>query len=1046
MRKIFITAIVMCACVCLVHAQSKHAVKGVISDASGTLTGVSIVLKGSTMGAVSDVNGNYSIEIADNNSVLIFSLLGYKTQEITVGSRTVIDVVMEEAAQEFEEIVVVGYGARKKETLTGAVAAISGTELTKTKTGNIQNAIVGRMTGVKVNQRTSEPGTFNSDFNIRGMGTPLVVIDGVPRDNMTRLDENEIESISVLKDASAAVYGARAANGVVLITTKKGVGKKKFNFEYNGYVGIQDMLLNVELMDAVQYMRMANEKAANSGSATASNGLPYQPSNFEPYENGTKKSTDWLGAIVKDYPLQHSHSFSASGSSDKIDYFVNLGYFNQDGWFKSNTLWYKRYNLRSNVTARLTDRLTAQIFLNLTGDQRHQQPEGTWRVLSRGAFYARPIDPEYIDNDPNKPFADNPIMLTRPESGYNYNKERIAQTNLSLEYKIPFVDGLSAKGMYSYDYIEDEWKLFRHGYTTYNLNGIPNINNYNPMQRQWLGGENTLLQLSLNYNKMFNDVHNFGASLIYEESDREADNFGAERAVILASVDQLFAASRTGEMTYQYEKVDLRDADSEAKNGLYHYANKGLIGRFTYDYASKYLVEFSFRYDGSSRFAKGSQWGFFPVVSGGWRISEESFIKESSLNFINNLKLRASWGQMGDEGQSAYQFMTGYDYAISGNYYLFGGEQINTAKSRGIPNQQLTWSTSTVTDIGIDVDLWNGKLGIVADVYRRDRTGLLANRGTALPGVVGANMPQENLNSDRTQGFEFSISHRNRIGDFGYNFSGGIFMNRTMLKHQEESAATDSYDLWRNKKTDRWDQIQWGREQTGQYASFDEIFGGTVINGTQGNAFVLPGDLKYDDWNGDGIIDDNDIHPIYINTNYGNGVKPMLNYHFSIGADWKGFDFNILFQGAGMAWRSFRNSTSDRDDSYSGFGARTVNGFTAFYDRWRRADESNPSKWQEWIPGKYPSVYYSIGQRGFNLWDSNFWGWNTAYLRVKSIELGYTLPSALVQKISLETVRIYFNSYNTFTFSNMPMGDPEVLDGSRYPLNRTFSLGVNIKF
>jgi hypothetical protein len=323
---------------------------------------------------------------------------------------------------------------------------------------------------------------------------------------------------------------------------------------------------------------------------------------------------------------------------------------------------------------------------------------------------------------------------------------------------------------------------------------------------------------------------------------------------------------------------------------------------------------------------------------------------------------------------------------------------------------------------------------------------LLANRAGSLPGVVGANMPQENLNSNMTQGFEFSVSHRSRIEKLGYSVTGGIFMDRTMNRHVEESEALDSFDKWRYKGTDRWQNIMWGHTQTGQYQSFDEIFNGPVLSGTNNNAWVFPGDLKYEDWNGDGIIDGNDTHPIAINTNYNDGVKPILNYHFSIGAEWKGFDLNVLFQGAGMAWRQFRRADSDRDDSYSGFGARTVNGFTAYYDRWHRADENNPDKWQDWVPGKYPSVYYGIGQRASNLWDSNFWAWNTAYLRLKSLEVGYTLPATLVQNAKLDQVRVFFNSYNTFTISDMPLGDPEVKDGSQYPLNRTYSFGINVRF
>ena len=1033
-------------CIGTLSLRAQGTVTGTVTDASGALTGVTVTVKGTSVGVLSGADGKYSINLpaSSGDPVLVFSCMGYVTQEIAAGSKTLIDVALEESSEMLENIIVVGYGTQRKATLTGAVAAVTGEELTKTKTGNIQNALVGRITGVKVNQRTSQPGTFNTDFNIRGMGIPLVVVDGVPRDNMTRLDESEIESISVLKDASAAIYGSRAANGVVLITTKQGRPDRKFSFEYNGYVGIQNMMLNVELMDAVQYMRMYNEKDANANKA-----LRYSEEDIRAYLDGRKKSTDWLGAIIKNNPVQHQHSLSASGSSGKIDYFVNFGHYYQDGWFNSDNLYYKRFNLRSNVSARLTDNLKAEVLINLISDMRHQQPESTWRVINRGAYLTPPTTPIYLNDDPNypvlPPVGDNIVTLIDPKNGYNYNKERSVSTNLSLEYKIPYVEGLSVKGMYSYDYTEDEWKIFRKGFNRYTESGTVSYNNYSPMDRIWWGGINTLLQLSANYTGSFGN-HNIAGTLVYEESDREADNFWAERNTIL--LDQLFAGSADGQKGDQFYVglYNPREDDPNAvKEALYHYANKGFIGKLSYAYLSKYLLDFSFRRDGSSRFAPGHQWGFFPVVSGGWRVSEEKFFQSEALQFINNLKLRASWGQMGDEGTSSYQFMTGYGYGPS--TILFGNSRPNMATPRGIPNQFITWSTSTVTDIGIDADLWNGKLGIVADIYQRKRTGLLATRATSLPGVVGATMPQENLNSDLTGGFEIALSHRNKIKEFAYNLSAGLFMSRTRNLHVEESVPLDSYDLWRNKTTDRYTNVMWGIDQTGQYRSLDEIFNGGIVYDGQGNSYMLPGDFIYEDWNGDGIIDDADQHPIAINTNYDNGVKPLLNYHFSIGAEWKGFDLNMLFQGAAMAWRSYASTRDNRSDQYRGVGYRDANGFTLWYDRWHRADESNPSKWQEWVPGKYPSLYQDINQRNTYITRmSSFWTWNTAYLRLKSIELGYTLPSKLTKKIGLESLRVFLNSYNTLTWSGMPIGDPEVKDGDEYPLNKTFSIGLNVKF
>jgi TonB-linked SusC/RagA family outer membrane protein len=1036
------TLITLCVSFCTLSlfAQQSTPVLGVITDAEGLpVAGVGILVKGTNIGVASDDNGKYSINVPNGNAVLVYSLLGYATQEITVGSQTVINVTLSDDAQSIDEVVVIGYGSVKKTTLTGAVASIGSTDLMKTKSGNVQNALVGRLPGVMLNQRSSQPGTFNSDFNIRGMGTPLVVIDGVPRDNMTRMDANEIESISVLKDASAAIYGSRAANGVVLITTKKG-REKKFAFEYNGYVGVQNMLLNATVMNAPEYMRILNEKAANSGNVN----LPYSAAEIAAYENGTKTGTDWLDAVAKKSPMVQQHSFSASGSTKKVDYYTNFGYYHQDGWFKSDGLFYNKFNLRSNVTAHLTDRLKADVFLNLITDQRHQQPENTWRVFNRGIQRASPLEPVYVDGDPNYPFnvttGNNPVALSDPNiDGYNFNNERAIQTNLSLEYDLPFVKGLKAKGLYSYDYIENDTKIFRRGYTLYNYDKQPSGGNgWNPLRRVWAGHKNTLLQLSLVYNKTINDVHNIGGTLVYEESDREGDNFWAERHTVMKSVDQFFAATTTGQATGQEQgRINPReDSDNAVRDGLYHYANKALIGRFTYDYDEKYMLDFSFRYDGSSRFGPGHQWGFFPTVQGAWNLAKESFIKDN-LSLINSLKLKASWGQMGDEGNSTYQFLTGYNYGNNGNY-VFGTDWTAAAVSRGIPNTQITWTTSTVTNIGLEAEFWNGLLGVTADIYKRDQTGLLSTRIESLPAVVGANLPQENLNSSQTHGFEFALSHRNKIGQVNYTLTGGIFMHRTKDKYVEQTAAIDSWDNWRGKSSDRWRNIMWGIDYAGQYQNFDQIFDGAVYD--QGNAWLLPGDLILEDWNGDGVIDDNDRHPISINANYGDGVKPLLNYNFSIGLDYKGFDLNILLQGAGMAWRTF-------GDEYRAVGINSQNGFNEFYDRWHRADEMNPSKWQEWIPGKYPSVYWGLNGRGINnAYDNSFWIKNTAYLRLKSIELGYTIPQSITQKIKIDKVRVYFNSFNALTFTSMTIGDPEVADQNEYPLNRTFSFGLNVNF
>ncbi|MDR0542070.1 MAG: SusC/RagA family TonB-linked outer membrane protein, partial [Dysgonamonadaceae bacterium] len=914
---------------------------------------------------------------------------------------------------------------------------------------NVQNALTGKIAGVKVTQGTSEPGNFGDAdtpnslvFSIRGLGKPLIVIDGVPRDNMVRLDPNDIESVSVLKDASAAVYGTRAANGVVLITTKKGQQNEKFHFDYNGYVGGQKFLFKGEFIDALGYMELRNEQYANNGRA-----MPYTKEQFEAYRNGTKQSTDWWNPYISSFPLETMHSLSATGGSDKVDYYVNFGYFNQEGMWKVKSSDYKRYNLRSNITARLAKGLKAEVLLNLMQDKRLRQPEGTWRIF-RAVLEQNPLLPRFVNNDPAYPINGSiDYRLDMDKDGYWRFIESLVQSNVALEWEIPGVKGLKVRGMYSLDYTSDDTKNFRKGYTTYNENKVPGGSTYRRIERYYDNYQNTLMQLSLSYEKKINS-HNIAAALFYEESDREADNFQANRTDLLIDVlDQLPA----GDPSTQASTLDL--------NHLYHYANKGFIGKFTYDFASKYLFDFSFRYDGSSNFAPGRQWGFFPSVSAGWRISEESFLKDK-INALNNLKLRGSYGVLGDDGEAAYQFYSGYTYPAANNWGDLGGFELNGSyitaiAPRGIVNQQLTWITATSVDIGLDVDLWNGLLSSSIDLFRRDRSGLLGTRTEALPGEVGANMPQENLNSDMMLGYEISLTHKNKIGsDFLYSLGANFSFNRSKAKHIEVAQYGNSYRNWRSNMNDRWkvfgakpgdnnnaaDNFYWGVGYLGQYQSFGDIYNGPVTD-SKGNSTLLPGDLIYEDWNGDGVIDDLDRHPLYIKTQQ----RPLITFGFNIGADYKGFDLNLLFSGVGMS-----RIRHDSGRSYYEAAFQSAdNAFSYFMDRWHRADQWDSSPYQEWIPGRFPSNYTDNGRSYIRDYNSDFWIENGSYLRLKSIELGYTLPSAISRKAGIDKARIFLNSYNAWTWTKVTIADPERINANEnvdYPVNQTFNLGVNLSF
>jgi TonB-linked SusC/RagA family outer membrane protein len=1030
LRRIIIAVCVLCSTFSL-YAQ--RTVSGTVKDVNDqAIVGVNVSVKGTSNGTMTDTNGTYRLNVQEND-VLVFSFVGFISHEIKVTNQTDISVVLQEDSQELEELVVVGYGTQKKVNLTGAVASISSKEILTTKTGNPQNALSGKIAGLKNYQKTSEPGKFNNDFSIRGMGAPLIVIDGVPRDNFVRLDMNEIESISVLKDASASIYGVRAANGVILVTTKKGQRNTKFKLDYSGYYGINQLLKPGQPLDAVGWMQLQNEKTLNGGSTI----LPYPKETIDEYLNGTKQSTNWLQEANTIAP-QTYHSVSATGGTDRIDYFCSFAYDWEKGIWKSGDLNYRRFNLRSNVSAELAQGLKVEMLLNMMTDLKNQPgAEATYNIYSN-TFTQVTINPYYyVDEATGDIYYSNaangmhPHFITNSDlSGYQKTQQRLVQTNMALEWAVPFVKGLKARGMYSYDYTENNNRNFRKKYTVYDLRDsqfIPaNIYTPSTLTRRHYEYVNSLMQLSLSYSGKFKDVHNLSAVVLYEESDREADNFNAYREFSIDALDHLFAGNTTNQQ-----------ANTETGT-LYHRANKGLIGRFNYDYASRYMVEFSFRYDGSSLFGEGHQWGFFPSAFAGWRLSEESFIKDSeSLQFINNLKLRASYGLMGDENASSYQFVTGYNYPSGG--YVFGNDYVYAIASRGMANPNITWSSAAILNIGLDADLWGGLLGVIIDVFRRDRTDLVATRSASLPGLVGANLPQENLESEMSQGIELTLTHRNRINDFQYNFSGNIAFSRNMNKHKEIAKQGNSYLNWRNNTNDRWQSLWWGRDYIGQFQSYDEIINsGVIYDGSRGNALMLPGDLIYDDWNGDGIIDGNDDHPFSVN----NAGNPFLTYGFTLGAEYKGFDLNVVVQGTGMRWIRHADGFWYSSPLHWGRG-----GLDVFLDRWHREDQYDPNS--NWMPGYYPSTWADNGRSGFIMANSSFWMVNCSYFRVKSLELGYTIPTKIVNKVGLSAARVFFNSYNLLTISDLTYCDPEFPSSeytAEYPNSRTFNFGIQITF
>ena len=1017
--------------------QQDKTITGVVKDANGEpIIGANIMVKGTTNGTITDMDGNFTLQ-CPSNAILVISYIGFTEQEISVNGKNEIVISLKEDSQELDELVVVGYGTQKKVTLTGAVAAIKEDELITTKNENAQNMLTGKIPGVRVMQKSAEPGSFNNNFDIRGMGDALVIIDGVPRDNMTRLDPNDIESISVLKDASAAIYGVRAANGVVLITTKKGQSGR-VELEYSGNVGWQNPSGAVKSVSAADWMTLKNEKSMHNVNGGT---LVYDLDEIEAYRNGTKQGTDWYDAVMRPLAPQTQHSLSVRGGNDKTNYYMSAGYLYQESFLRSNSLDYDRFNVRSNISTKITDRL--KVDLNMSGimdqkDQPYQNSDWIIRAMQR-APATQPIyandNPDYLQYGWIE--GDNPVaMMDADQVGYKKYNNKWFQTSAQVTYDLPWIEGLQAKGMFSYDYQIADNKIYARTYNEYEYDEATNTytarerESPSTFRREHYTKQSWLYQVSLNYTHTFNEAHNVNGLLLLEGQRRDGDNFFAKREMAL-DLDQLFAGNTTN------QEGNMSTGD----NDLYQEANMGLIGKFGYDYKSKYLAEFSFRYDGSSMFASGSRWGFFPSGSIGWRISEENFWKESPLSFINNAKLRASYGKLGDDSAARYQFITGYTYPSSGDYnkrpggYVFNGSYVNASESKGIINPDITWYIAKTFDVGVDLDAWNGLLGITADYFSRTRTGLLTTRATSLPSVVGASLPQENLNGDFTHGFDLEVSHYNHIGDFGYNLKAIFSYTRTKDTYIERGESGNSYENWRNNTNDRYKNMTWGYEAIGQFQSYEEILNAPIQDGN-GNKSLLPGDIRYKDINNDGIIDSKDEKPI------GHNDTPTMYYGLNLTADWNGFDFTAFFQGA--AGHEVKVGETFLDPFIQqGLG----NGVVFWLDRWHRENPEDINS--PWIPGEMPAVRPT----GFsaNNKTSTWCLLKANYLRLKTLEIGYTLPKTWLERIKVSNIRVYANCYNPITITSggmMKYMDPENSNVylQYYPQMKSYNFGVNVTF
>jgi TonB-linked SusC/RagA family outer membrane protein len=1011
--------------------EQQKQISGKVTDEKGNpLTGVTVLVKGTTLGTLTDASGKYIISNVPQDATLVFSFIGMTTQEIPSGVRGMIDIVLKEASFGLDEVVVVGYGTQKKVTLTGSISSVSDKELKAVTTSSLTDNLAGKIPGLRVRQNSSEPGAYNSSFDIRGWGSALIIVDGIPSDNFVKIDPNEIDNITILKDASAAIYGVRAANGVILITTKKGVaGESKIT--YSGTYGMQSETSYPRAMNAAEFLQVTDWAQQNSNIPPA-----YSQQQIDDYKSGKTPSTNWRDVVMNKSAPQQQHNLSMSGGNEKIKYFGSLGYFNQAGLWKSGDLNYNRYNFRLNVNAQITKNLEAELQIGGISDKTMAPSRASeniithvWRLQPNFHVFAND-NPAYLQDQISQ---EHPIAITNTSyNGYDNYTTNALEGTFALNYKIPFIDGLKARFLYGYNLNHDFDRRFVKKYAVYNYD--PLTQTYNPtynqspsnMSESYSQGSRSTLQTSLTYEKTINDKHNIKGLVLFENLKTASDGFNGSRQFDVDAVDQLYAGNSVQQIT---------------SNDVSEFSNQGIIGRLNYNYSSKYIFEFSFREDGSSRFPKGNRWGFFPAVSVGWRLSEENFIK-NNLPFLTNFKLRGSWGQMGDDAASSFQFVPGYLYPTNSRFddnrypqsYIFGGSLVNGLGVIGMTNPGITWFKATTMDFGVDGNIFNSNINFQFDIFRRLRTGLLAQRLLSLPQSVGASLPQENLESDLSTGMEFVLGTTQHINKVTFGISGQLTFTQNEWVKSEEALPGNSYLNWTNSNKNRNKDIIWGYKLDGVFQTQDEINLSPIQDG-QGNRLIKPGDMKYTDVNGDGIIDGLDKVPLAT----GNSI-PLINYGITLTFSWKGFDMNALFQGAtGM---------------YTSLGTQLINplpwgglnGLSQFYDCWHQADFNDPNS--AWIPGKYPPPRVQ-GVFNPNFETSFYTVKDASYIRLKSLEIGYTLPEILTKKVGIQQFRIFANGYNILTWSHIPYMDPEHPgsgDGTLYPITKNFNIGVNVTF
>ncbi len=970
-------------------------VSGVIKNEEGQpVRGASISIKGTLVTTASGENGAFSIQVSNTKSILVISFVGMITQEIEVGEQRTLSVTLSNESRNLGEVVVVAYGTQRKTNLTGAVSTIAADDLAMRPVGQVSSALQGLAAGVTIKQPSGRPGADGGEIRIRGIGTlndanPLVIIDGI-EGNMNELDPSLIESVSVLKDASSSsIYGSRAANGVVLITTKR-AGAEGLRLNLGSYIGFQQPTNLLKIVNALDHMNLMNLAYSNVGSTG-----PFPQELIDKYvtEGSSNRDlypdTDWQRSVLNKSGMIQNQFLSISGGGQKVRFMTSLGYFDQNGLYETSK--FRRYLIRNNLDLKFSDKLNVRV--DVQGIFSKTTDAG---VGASGIMFAVRRNPAIQQGVLSNGLwgegfnGNNPIARSRFEAGHRINRDPTAVANISVIYKP--LNWLTAEFNAAPRYVTSVGEIYDKSVTTYKADG----------SQAFVVPERT--KLTRSSSQTF--LNNFRATLTFQK-EIEDHSFklltGASRE---DSYTDVFGASREEFLLPDYAVLNAGSSNFRDNSGTaYEWALQSLFGRLNYDYKQKYLLEVNGRYDGSSRFATNYKYGFFPSVSAGWRITQEPFM-DNLRSSINEAKLRVSWGKLGNQNIGNYPFTS----SISLGAYPMGGSILNTAQLTTLANSTISWESSEMTNFGFDAVVLSD-FTISFDYFIKRTYDILYDLD--IPLTIGLEKPYQNAGIVDNKGWEFVLGYRKVLGDFRFNVNANVSdvkntvvdlkgVNRTGLTVSREGSSINSFYGYRSL----------GYFQTDQEAA---------SSATQFGA-LKAGDLKYEDLNRDGVINDNDAVII-------GSTIPRFTYGVNLNTAYKNFDLTVFLQGVGKADGYINNE-----------------GIMPFY-LGATVHEMHKDYWTPDNPNAtFPRLAFNASN---NIVNSSFWVRNASYLRLKNIQLGYKLSKNLTNRIGIRGLRIYANAQNLFTIDKFWKGydvETPVGRGDTYPQLKVFNFGIDVNF